>query len=176
MSKFRILSLDISASCTGWSFLTNNSKNIKYGTIKTDKKLETAERLDFFRKELIKVIKKYKPTLVVLEDTFVGKNPKVNKLLSKFGGVAEQLVYELIDEIPLIISNKTVKSFFSTTKKEKLFIIVSDIIGWKDQEKFTFKEYNDIIDSIAQILYAIDILLKLKNIRLETDYGFRFYW
>lgn len=168
--------MDISASCTGWSFMTNRSNDIKYGTIKTDNKFETAERLDFFRKELIKIINKHKPTIVVLEDTFVGKNPKVNKLLSKFGGVAEQLIYELIGKIPIIVSNKTVKAFFSTTKKEKLFIIVTDIIGWKDQQKFTFKEYNDVIDSIAQVIYTMDNLLELKNIRLETEYGFRYRW
>lgn len=173
MIKFRGLSFDVSASSTGWSFLSNKSNKFEFGTIKTKPKFSTAERLDTFRKEFIKLVKKYKPTVIVLEDTFVGLNPKVNKLLSKFGGVAEQVVFELTRKPPIIVSNKTVKAFFGTKKKEALFIVVSDLLEW-DTEEFTYKKYNDVADASAQLIYACDKLLKVKVIREELDYGYRF--
>ena len=61
-----------------------------------------------------------------MEDTFVGMNPKVNKLLSKFGGVAEQLVFEMAKTSPIIVSNTAVKAFFGMKKKEELFVVITD--------------------------------------------------
>jgi len=126
-----------------------------------------------FRTKLLRLLKKYKPSVVILEDTFVGMNPKVNKLLSKFGGVAEQLVFEIFKIPPIIVSNKTVKAFFGTKKKEKLFIVIADLLEW-DTDECTYKKYNDMADACAQAMYVCDILLEIKRIREIKDYGYRF--
>lgn len=168
-----MLSFDVSAASTGWAFLANTRNKYVFGTIKTKAKLDTSERLHIFRKKIIRIIKKYKPTTVVLEDTFVGMNPKVNKLLSKFGGVAEQVVFELLKIHPIIVSNKTVKAFFGVKKKDKLFIVIADLLEW-DTEECTYKKYNDMADASAQLMYACDKLLKVKCVRKEEDYGYKF--
>lgn len=170
------MSLDISASSTGWSVVKHGK--LHYGTIKTNNKSSTSERLNYFRKELAELIVSMKPKEVLMEDTFVGLNPKVTKLLAKFGGVAEQLVYELLNKPPLIVDNKTVKAFFHVKKKDALFLVVLDLIDWVLNEGVSFnknfKAYNDIIDSIAQLLYGCDVLLKYKKIKMEKEYGFRY--
>lgn len=171
-----VLSLDISASSTGWSAVKNNK--LRYGVIETDSKFDTSKRLHYFRTELIMILEIIKPKEVLMEDTFVGPNPKVNKLLSKFGGVSEQLVYESLGKSPLVIDNKTVKAFFRVKKKDELFLVILDLLGWKIDEDISFNKYfnnyNDIIDSIAQLLYGCDILLKRKKIKMEREYGFRY--
>lgn len=173
INSFSILSMDISASCTGWSFIDSKSKEFIYGNIKTNSKLSTAERLGVFREELKLLLTKYIPKVVVLEDTFIGMNPTVNKLLSKFGGVAEQTVFEYCGTPPYIVSNKSVKAFFKAKSKEVMFETVVDILDW-DEKLYPFKKFNDIVDSIGQLMYCCDSTLGIKQYRVECDYGYRY--
>jgi len=172
-NSYRVLSLDVSSTSTGWSFITERKNSLKFGTIRPDRKLSVVAKLNFFRVELIKVLKKYKPTYIVLEDTFMGANPKVTKLLAKFGGVAEQTVYEYSKKEPYVMSNTTPKSFFKAKKKEKLFVLIIDLLDFTEK-MITFKEWNDIADSIAQLWCYCDEVLEIKKIREEKEYGYRF--
>ncbi len=173
MSVRKVMSLDVSSTSTGWSFVSTKDNVLEYGKIVPNKKLDLPEKLTYFRKELIKVLKKYKPTDIVLEDTFVGLNPKVTKLLAKFGGVAEQTVFEYCSKAPYIMSNTKPKSFFKTKKKVLLFTVVADLVGLGDAEH-TFKEWNDITDSIAQLWCYCDEILQIEQYRKEYDYGYDF--
>ena len=166
-----VLSLDISASCTGWSLLIDDK--IEHGKIKTKATLTTAQRLHIFRGELARVMQIYKPKIVIIEDTFVGANPSVVKLLAKFAGVAEQLVFEQFKLPPVIISNKSVKAFFKVKDKKELFNVVVDILDW-DSKSSSYKDFNDVIDSCAQLLYYYNEVLKTKVFREELDYGYKF--
>jgi len=170
-----ILSLDVSASCTGWSVITGKGTVLKYGTIITSPKLKTPARLDQFRKELKLLLVRHKPAVVLLEDTFSGKFPAVVKLLAKFGGVAEQVIYEHCKACPCIINNKSVKAYFKTKNKEALFETVADLLGW-DPATFSYKKYNDVVDSIAQLMYYSDEVINRKKYRLECDYGYKFLY
>lgn len=171
--NYRILSLDISSTCTGWSFVTNRKNSLKYGKIEMSKNEELAEKLTYFKKELTKIIKRYKPTEIVMEDVFLSRNPKVVMILAKFGGVAQQTINELTDQVPFVVSNTTPKSFFKAKKKENLYKIVIDLINIEDSN---FKDWNDITDSIAQLLYYCDDILNVRKIREEKEYGFRYYY
>ena len=182
MKRFRnikdrvdILSLDISASCTGWSAMNYEEEIFMYGTIKTNPKHPTASRLDKFRDELKLILSKYKPREVVIEDTFVGANPSVTKLLSKFAGVAEQTIFEYCKIPPYVVSNKSVKAFFKVKDKDALFLVVTDILEW-DENVYTFRKFNDIVDSIGQLVYCSDEILKSKQFKTEHDYGYRFWF
>lgn len=168
-SAVKVLSLDISGSSTGWSVVTVGSKKLQFGTINTNASDCLAKRLTIFRESLFKLFNKHRPLIIIMEDTFVGKNPAVNKLLSKFGGVAEQLIYEFLKAPPIIISNKTVKAFFCVKTKEALFEIVYDLCMWGSDK--TFKKHNDISDAIAQLWYYLQIE-NLKIIKKEAPYGY----
>jgi Holliday junction resolvasome RuvABC endonuclease subunit len=171
LKKYRILSLDISSTSTGWSFYSGDFNKLKFGRIKPDKKLETAEKLNYFRKELVKIVNRLKPNSIVIEDTFFGRNAKVSKLLAKFAGVAEQVILEHCRTCPDIIVNTVVKSFFKAYNKENLYYIIIDVMNF-DENSFNYKEHNDITDSIAQLLFYYDNVLNIKMLRFDKEYGY----
>jgi Holliday junction resolvasome RuvABC endonuclease subunit len=164
----RILSLDI-ATTTGWAFYNAREKKFIRGLIKTSPKNSEAKRLSYFRSELLKLFKKYKPTHIVMEDIYAGRNIKTLKLLAKFAGVAEECSITEIDVDPYIIHTTTVKSFFKAKTKEDLFEFVSELIDWKEAK---FKKDNDMVDAIAQLMCYWDKVLKEKKYRIEKEYGY----
>lgn len=163
----RILSLDI-ATTTGWATYTNKKKFIG-GLIKTLPKWGEAKRLSYFRAELLKLFKKYKPTHVVMEDIYAGKNIKTLKLLAKFAGVTQECCITEIDIEPYIIHTSTVKAYFKAKGKEDLFGFVSGLIDWEDAN---FKKDNDMVDAIAQLMCYWDKVLKERQFRIEKEYGY----
>jgi len=168
----RILSLDISASTTGWAFTlsTPNSK-FKFGTIKTSPKITRAQRLVSYRNDLIKTIDKLNPTHIVIEDVYSGLNVKTLVLLAKFAGVTEEVCLSRARIEPYIIHTNTVKAYFKAKNKENLFDFILNIFSF-NIEKFKFKTHNDITDSLAQLLCYCDNVLECRKFRDEKEYGY----
>ena len=163
-----VLSLDVSAACTGWCIIHSNSF-IKYGTIKANSKEDSATRLLSFRQQLISILNEYKPTHIIIEDVYSGLNVRTLKLLSEFAGVAKETCKEFTEITPYVISNNTVKSYFKVRTKEELFYFVTDIF---DNDTWSFKKDNDIVDAIAMCIYYLDIILGISGFKDTTDYGF----
>ncbi len=170
MVKKIVLSMDISSKSTGWCVFKNDLL-FDYGTIQPNGKLTNTEKLHFFRQELINILTKYKPNAIVFEDVFSGINVRTMKLLSKFAGVAEEVCFDVLSVIPYIISNSTVKSYFKARDKKVLFEFVTCLLSFKG---WSFKETNDITDSIAQAMCFIDIILEQTHFRYKEVYGFRY--
>jgi len=166
-----LLSLDISAASTGWSY-TIDGKSFKGGLIKTSPKLERADRLCVFYNQLREVFYKTKPTHVVIEDTFSGKNVKTLKILSEFAGVAKFCCMFVLNIEPYIISNHTVKAFFKAKTKKDLFNFMVSILGKKD---LIFSKENDIIDAQAQLMCYTQLVLDLYTYRLDKEYGYLYF-
>jgi len=164
-----VLSLDVSAASTGWAIM--GSKVGDYGMIKTSPKLNRSERLLLFKNELVSLIIMYKPTSIVIEDTFSGLNPKTLKILSEFAGVAKEVCQEFARVDPYVISTNTVKAYFKTKTKEDMFHMVVEILDF-DTNKWTFNKDNDIIDAIAMAMCYTDSVLKVKKFKEEKEYGF----
>ena len=85
-----ILGIDPGTTIIGYGLiekLSDKLKIIKYGCIKTEPKYSTAERLDQLDQELIKLIKKYKPDKMAVEDIFFFKNQKTIIKVSQARGV-----------------------------------------------------------------------------------------
>lgn len=172
LKNYRVLSLDISSSSTGWSFVCGDLQStLQFGTIMPSAKLDVAGKLNFFRQELKIIFKKFKPNYIVIEDTFLGKNPKVVKLLAKFGGVAEQAVLEYCKVSPYIMGNTTSKSFFKVPNKDGLFSIVVDLL---ELPNMSFEKFNDMSDSIAQLICYCDEILNINKVRIERSYGYQY--
>jgi crossover junction endodeoxyribonuclease RuvC len=85
-----ILGLDI-ATTTGYGIISGN-KVIAYGKISLKDYKEYRERFKHFRVEVSKLIKKYKPKVVVIEQTYVGANPKTTAYLNMLRGICIELV------------------------------------------------------------------------------------
>lgn len=163
-----ILSLDVSAASTGWCVLYRGK--IYYGMIKTKPTWSREKRLLTFKEELCKILKKYKPKYIVIEDIFVGLNATTIKVLAEFAGIAKLTCYELTGIEPFIISNNTVKAYYKAKKKVNVFDFLISVLE-KDWE---FKKDNDIVDALAQLFCYCDIELEHKQFRFDQEYGYTY--
>lgn len=104
-----ILGIDPGTATTGYGVIEkdNNLKMIDYGCIKTTTDYSTAERLNILDKELFKIIKKYKPNKIAIEDIFFFKNVKTVIKVSQARGVilarAAKTKMQIIEYTPLQI-------------------------------------------------------------------------
>lgn len=104
-----ILGIDPGTATTGYGVIKkdNNLEMIAYGCIKTTTDYSTAERLNILDKELSKIIKKYKPEKIAIEDIFFFKNVKTAVKVSQARGVilarAAKTKKQIIEYTPLQI-------------------------------------------------------------------------
>ncbi len=74
----RILGLDPSLSSTGWGIVEVEGNKLKYvadGFIKTDAKIDIADRLAIIHAKLSEIIEIYKPDEAAIEQVFMNDNP-----------------------------------------------------------------------------------------------------
>jgi crossover junction endodeoxyribonuclease RuvC len=86
-----ILGVDPGIADTGYGIIKAEGSRLtclSYGSIKTDKKLSLADRLETLYIELDKIIKKYKPDLVSIEELFFNKNVRTALIVGQARGVA----------------------------------------------------------------------------------------
>lgn len=74
----RIIGIDPGLTKTGVGIIDVKGTNLSYvasRTIYPDTKLDLSDRLHHLHKELIELIKEFKPEIAAIEETFVNKNP-----------------------------------------------------------------------------------------------------
>lgn len=74
-----ILGIDPGFGRTGWGVIKNQADKlllIDFGCIETDSKQDFSWRLKFLNQELKKIIKKFQPDLIAVEQLFINKNLK----------------------------------------------------------------------------------------------------
>lgn len=157
-----ILGLDISSTRTGWAVLKNGRfyrrVGVDYGFICPVSSLEPGAKINFFRKELFSVVKNVGPDVVGIEDVFFYRNIGTLKVLSRFSGVALELVYSVLKKEPIYVQVKEIRSSFGTQDKNDIFKIMIDkykIDNW------LFKTHNDVADALA-------IASHINNIKKEN--------
>jgi len=140
-----IIALDISTRSTGW-FIDKR----RWGTIRPDEDLIFPQKLVFFRRELEKLLKKYKLETAVVEDAYY--TPKFGnihtlKTLVKFAGVAIELCESLGIKTEIITATQARKYCCGKGKMDKKMVFEY----FKDKYKvdFTFSQHNDITDAMA---------------------------
>jgi len=163
-----IFSLDVSAASTGWCY-TLDGVTFKSGLIQTSPKLSRSARLKDFADKLSLVLLEFKPSHIVQEDTFSGINTKTLKILSEFAGVSKFICMEVLKIDPYIISNSTVKSYFTSVNKEDLFNFTCTLF---ELNNLIFKKDNDIIDAKAQLLCYADVVLHKYKYRFDKTFGY----
>lgn len=89
------LGLDVSSASTGWCVVEvgNEKRLVEYGLIRPEGGMGVTQRLYFFGNELKKVIDKYQPNEIAMEETILVRGPKIMRVLSRFSGVAIYLAY-----------------------------------------------------------------------------------
>ena len=125
----KIIGIDPGLSCTGFGIievLENNKNIIDYGVVKTDSKDPLCERLKVLYEDLEYIIKKYKPTVMSIEQIFYGKNVKSALLLGHARGVP--MLLSAIYNLPLYeFSPRRIKQSLTgngnSTKEQVQFMV-----------------------------------------------------
>jgi hypothetical protein len=174
--KAVILALDISSVSTGWSVF-KDGKLYEKGKIDTSKIKKHGERLICFEKELKALYKKYKPTIFAAEDVFVGRSPKVHKILSLYHGIAYKLAFERLKDDPLVLYEGEIRNIISehfnvVLRKtgEKAKVLTFNFINAHYNLGYDFDSHNDITDAIAVGL-AVSIVEDRDEKNLENFRG-----
>jgi len=86
----KVMGLDVSSHSTGWNVVEKSTdlKLLGYGLIQNDSLMSQTQRLYFQGNELRKIIEKFCPDEIGIEETILVRGPKIMRTLSRFSGVA----------------------------------------------------------------------------------------
>ena len=141
-----VMGLDVSTKSTGW-FISKRAM----GLITIDPAASLEDKLCYFRDELVKLLEKYRPEIVVIEDTYLRfHNPLTLKQLARFSGVAIEACARSGAKVKLITATQARKNCCGKQGKDfkkpevfKYFTEKYELTSWK------FDEHNDISDAWA---------------------------
>jgi Holliday junction resolvasome RuvABC endonuclease subunit len=154
----KILGLDVSSNSTGWSIVETEPTNklLGYGLVRGDSSMGTTQRLYFQGNELKKIIEKFSPDEIGIEETILIRGPKIMRTLARFSGVAifQSYSYQkkeiFIFEPPLW--KKALGIGGNATKAEVQLEICSRFNLLTQKQIETYKKiFNDIEKDVAEI-------------------------
>lgn len=122
----RILAMDNALNHSGWVVLEDSGKGIEfviakqYGVIMPKQTMSLGFKLHYNRSEMISLFKKYKPDVIVLEETYSGNNLKTAARLNCAKGAFLLTAYELLGEDPACVTAATARKClgFKNNKSE----------------------------------------------------------
>lgn len=115
-----------------------------YGTIATKPTMSLGFKLAYIRTEFVKIVKMYRPEVIVMEDTYAGKNALTNARLNNAKGVLYLTAYELLNQDPECVTAAKARGCLGfKNNKEEPFARFNKTY----QLKLSFKEGNDITDA-----------------------------
>jgi len=149
-----ILGIDPGIADTGFGVIKKDGHKLTcldYGSIKTKAKTELSERLDILNKELNKIIKKYQPDLIAVEELFFCKNAKTALVVGHARGVvllsAKQNKIAVTEFTPLQV--KQAVSTYGRAEKSQVQKMVKLILNLKEIPK-----PDDAADALAVAICA----------------------
>jgi len=135
-----ILGIDPGTATTGFGVLESKQNKLKVldvGCIETDKNLDMPERLNSIAKELKKIIKKYKPQVMAVEELFFFKNQKTVITVAQARGViifiGKNQGLEICEYTPLQVKQAVVG--YGRAEKKQVQQMVKSILGLKEIPK-----------------------------------------
>jgi Holliday junction resolvasome RuvABC endonuclease subunit len=147
----RILAIDGALNHSGWALLEDKGgegwegvKASKYGIITTKPTMSLGFKLSYIRSELIKLIASTRASIVVIEETYSGKNALTNARLNNAKGVIMQTVHEVLGADPITVTATVARRClgFKNNKEEPYAYF---------QKKYklpeSFEKGNDITDA-----------------------------
>jgi crossover junction endodeoxyribonuclease RuvC len=159
-----ILGIDPGLADTGFGIIEKNGRAKltcqKYGSIKTSPKEELGERLETINKNLDKIIKKYKPKLIAVEQLFFCKNVKTASVVGQARGVilltARQNKIPTVEFTPLEV--KQAVSSYGQAGKLQVQKMVKLLLNLKELPK-----PDDAADALAIAICAANSQLSQKS-------------
>lgn len=149
MEPVRILGIDPGIARTGWAVIDSNNSKVKaiaYGCIETEASKDTSKRLAQVYKEVEKIIKKYSPENLAIEELFFNTNAKTAFVVGQARGVillaAEQKLIPNSIYTPLQV--KIAITGYGRAEKNQVAKMVKTILSLKEMPKL-----DDTSDALA---------------------------
>jgi crossover junction endodeoxyribonuclease RuvC len=149
-----ILGIDPGIADTGFGIIRVEERKIgclDYGTIKTPAKMEMPARLEILNLELAKIIKKYQPKIIAVEQLFFCKNVKTALVVGQARGVilltAKQNKILTMEFTPLQV--KQAVSTYGKAEKSQVQKMVKLLLNLKEIPK-----PDDAADALAIAICA----------------------
>jgi|SRR6266850_5977890 len=160
----RILALDVSGSCTGWAFGLYG-KLEDYGKYIQKQSGSKGKKLAQFADWLTSLLEAKKPTVVLIEKPYRGRNSNVLANLSKFIAVVELCAYLTLDlelEDSWFLDPRSIKHALKVQKgkdyddnKKIMVNKINNLFGLKlkySQKKSKKLSDDDVADAIAVLV------------------------
>lgn len=154
--KLTILGIDPGIADTGYGIITfENNKiiPIDYGSITTDKKINLAKRLEKLETDLKKIIKKYQPDIIGIEQLFFCNNAKTIISVGQARGVimltAAKNNLPIKEFTPLQVKQGV--TGYGKADKKQIQQMIKIILGLKEIPK-----PDDAADALAIAICAIN--------------------
>jgi crossover junction endodeoxyribonuclease RuvC len=151
-----ILGVDPGIADTGFGIIAAEKNKLiclGYGSIKTSAKLDLADRLEIINLELSKLIKKYKPNLIAVEELFFCNNAKTALIVGQARGViiltAKLNKIKSVEFTPYQV--KQAVSTYGHAKKDQVQRMVKLILSLKELPR-----PDDAADALAIAICAVN--------------------
>ena len=162
--RYTILGIDPGLADTGYGIIEKDNRGRlicqEYGVVKTSAGKNMEERLETINKNLNKIIKKYKPKLIAVEELFFCKNVKTALLVGQARGVilltARQNKIPTVEFTPLQV--KQAVSSYGQAGKIQVQKMVKILLGLKELPK-----PDDAADALAIAICAANSGPKQNN-------------
>lgn len=174
----RVIGIDPGTAIVGYGIIDYNKNKysiVDYGVILTSKDLSNEERLEIVYNELDKILKKYKPEFMAIEDLFYFKNNKTVISVAQARGVillaGKQNNIPMSNYTPLQV--KTGITGYGKAEKKQVQLMVQKFLGLSEIPK-----PDDAADALAICITHINSLSSnisftgisnLKKISLSSD-------
>jgi Holliday junction resolvasome RuvABC endonuclease subunit len=151
VSRLRVLAIDGALNHSGWVILDDSGgekgtgiKASKYGVIKANTNMTLGFKLASIKKEVAGIINMYKPDIVVIEDTYSGKNALTNARLNNAKGAFILTVFELLGKDPVYVGAAEARYCLGfKNNKEEPYAYFKKLFNLKE----SFEKGNDITDA-----------------------------
>jgi crossover junction endodeoxyribonuclease RuvC len=151
-----ILGVDPGIADTGYGVICDDKGKVTcltYGSIKTSSKDDLITRLNQLHLELDKIIKKYQPALVSVEELFFSKNVKTALTVGHARGVILLTIKQ--NKLPIFEFKpsqvKQAVSCYGAAKKDQVQKMVKTLLGLKEIPK-----PDDAADALAIAMCALN--------------------
>ena len=148
----RILGIDPGYARVGWGILEVQNSKFKvqsFGCVETSKDSDPQERLVFVYREVCKLIKKYKPDMLAIEELFFTSNAKTAFKVGEARGVI--ILAGAMQKIPVSsytpLQVKIAVTGYGNADKTQVGRMVKAILKLKEMPKL-----DDTVDAIAVAL------------------------
>lgn len=160
--KLKVLGIDPGLASCGYALVENENEKFKIiecGTIKTSPENPLEKRIKKIYEKVFKIMKKYRPERVILEEIFFNKNVKTAILTGEVKGVIKLVCAQL--EIPLSEYNpvyvKQAITGYGKADKKQVRFMVTKIFNLNNKKNYS----DDLYDALAlSFCYLKDFKLK----------------